>query len=327
MDRVSFWLKKIAIFALTLFLLSILLFGLERACPGDPLQAWYGDSLERMSEEEKASARTDLGLDRPVVLQYLSWAGRAAGGDWGISYKYKRPVKDVIGDYWTNSLVLGGVSFLLIFLFALLAGVYCALHENGPGDLLLSRMGVIFSSIPGFFIAMVLLAVFASCLGILPVSGVYSYGGGGLADRISHLILPVLTIVLGHAGYYGRLVRDCLVEETRKEYVLQKKASGMDPRRIVTRHCLKNARPQIIQIMALAAPHVLGGTYVAEMVFSYPGLGLLSFQAAGDRDYNMLMALTLITGAVVCLFNMAGEILSETVDPRTRAGKEADHAA
>ncbi len=322
-DWSLFILKKLGVFILTLFVLSVLLFVLERACPGDPLKAYYGGALERMSPVQKERARESLGLNRPVAVQYVSWAKNVAKGDWGLSYKYKRPVKDVVGDYWTNTLALGGISFFLLFVFSMWIGCWCALHENSPGDRLLNRLGVAFSSIPGFFIAMLMLVIFASELRILPLGGVYSYGGGGFADRVQHLILPVLTIVLGHTGYYGRLIRDRLTEETRKDYVIQKKASGMAPAVNLRRHCLKNARPQIIQIMALAAPHVLGGTYVAEMVFSYPGLGLLSFQAAGDRDYNMLMALTLITGVVICAFNMIAEIVSARIDPRTRHGLEA----
>ena len=135
-------------------------------------------------------------------------------------------------------------------------------------------------------------------------------------DRIFHLILPVTVLVLEHLWYYTYMIRNKLIEETRQEYVLLCKAKGIPRKIIMKKQCMRNIMPSMLTIMAIAVPHILGGTYVVEMVFSYPGLGVLSFEAAKYQDYNMLMALCLITGVVVLVFNIAAQIINEFIDPR-----------
>lgn len=302
-----------------LIVLSIVVFAVSRACPGDPLKSYYGDGVERMSTEEKAAARERLGLDDSLPTQYFRWADHALRGDWGLSYKYKRPVKEVIGKFWPNTLWLGGLSLVLIFLCSVLLGQYCARREDSPADRVICRAGVISGSIPVFFIALLLLLLLAVKLQLLPTGGAYSYGGGSdLPDRLRHLVLPVLTMVLSHLWYFTYLVRNKLTEEARRDYVLLCKAEGMTPKQIMRRHCLKNVMPSLLTLLAVQVQHILGGTYVVEMVFSYPGLGSLSLESAKYQDYNMLMALCLITGVVVLAANLAVQIINECIDPRMR---------
>lgn len=154
---------------------------------------------------------------------------------------------------------------------------------------------------------------------IFPTGGAYSYGmTHSLPDRIWHLVLPCAVLVLEHVGYYGLMVRNLLVEETRKDYVLLHKSQGIPREKILRKYCMKNILPGMIPAMTMAVPHILGGTYVVEMVFGYPGLGTLAFESALYKDFNVLMAVTLLTGALVIFCNMLGEVLSAAIDPRMR---------
>lgn len=316
-ERSIYILKKLAQMAVALILLSVAVFIIARACPGDPLLAYYGDGVEHMSSAEKLAARQRLGLDDSLLQQYIRWAGDLFQGDLGLSYQYKQPVLSVIGGVWVNTLILGLVSYVLTFGLAIALGMFCALREDRTADRIICKVGVISANIPSFFLALLLILVFAVNLHLLPAGGAYSLGEKyNFWDRVVHLILPAAVMVLQHLWYYAYLVRNKLIEETRKDYVLLCKAEGIPRQTIMKRHCFRNILPSLLVIMAISVPHILGGTYVVEMVFSYPGLGTLSFESAMYQDYNMLMALTLLTGAVVLIFNMAAQALGQWIDPR-----------
>lgn len=316
--KIKYAAGKMVQMVIALVLLSAAVFVLARLCPGDPLKAWYGDGIEHMSEVEKDAAREKLGLNDSMATQYLRWGENLTRGDLGISYQYKQPVTGIIGKMWPNTLILGLTAYILTFTLSICLGCFCALREGRPIDRIICRVGVISANIPAFFLALVLLLIFAVNLKILPAGGAYSYGeSGNLTDRILHIILPVTVLVLEHLWYYAYMIRNKLIEETRQDYVLLCKAKGMSRRRILCTRCLKNIMPSLAVIMAISVPHILGGTYVVESVFAYPGLGTLSFQSAMYQDYNMLMALCLLTGAVVLVFNLLAQLLGEFLDPRT----------
>lgn len=306
-------------FALSVFLLSVLVFILSRLAPGDPLYAYYGDRVEKMSMEEQEAARERLELNEPIYVQYARWVRGAVCGDFGISYKYKRDVKEVIAGRLGNTLLLGGLGFGIIFVLALFLGLFCAWREDKRADRLVCGIGTITSCIPDFWLSLLLILVFSVWLGWLPSSGAYSVGAErDLADRGRHLILPLAVVVLGHLWYYAYLVRNRLLEETRADYVLLARMKGLSGKQVLYRHCLRNALPSYLSMMAIAFPHILGGTYVAETVFSYPGIGSLAYESARYQDYNLLMLISLMTGAMVIFGNMLAKLLNERIDPRMR---------
>lgn len=316
-EKLIYLLKKIGQVLIVLLLLSIAVFVIARLCPGDPLKAYYGDGAEHMSEMEKDAARERLGLNDSMATQYFRWFENLTEGNLGLSYKYKQPVTAVIGNVWLNTLLLGIIAYLATFALAIALGMFCALREDRPADRIICRIGTISANVPSFFLALLLILVFSVNLGILPSGGAYDLGkSGDWLNRAVHLILPVSVLVLQHLWYYAYMVRNKLVEETRKDYVLLCKAEGIPRRTILCHHCFRNIMPSMLVIMAISLPHILGGTYVVEMVFGYPGLGTLSFEAAMYQDYNMLMALTMLTGGSVLIFNMLAQVLSERIDPR-----------
>ena len=311
---------KIISVILSIFLLSAAVFYMARLAPGDPLVSYYGDRAEKMSPKEREWAEEKLGLNDPVTVQYVRWLGRAFHGDFGISYKYKADVLEVIKERVGNTLVLGGIGLFLTIGLSLLLGVLCAWQEDGMLDRVICKVGTVTSCIPEFWLSLVLLLIFAVNLRWLPSGGAYTIGTeAGAADRIRHLILPVAAAVLSHLWYYAYMVRNKLLEEVRADYVLLARAKGLRKRNILFGHCLWNMLPSYLSIMAISVPHILGGTYIVEMVFSYPGLGTLSFESARYQDYNLLMCLCLMSGILVILCNMAAQAINEKIDPRMKA--------
>ncbi len=324
-------IKKAVQLVLSLLVLSIIVFFVSRLAPGDPLKAYYGEAVERMSAEQLTAAEERLGLNDPLIVQYADWLANALRGDFGISYQYKQPAADVIGQVFGNTVALAMISFILIFILGLLLAVFCVRREGRPIDKVICRIGVATNSIPEFFVALILILIFSVSLNILPQSGANSVGMGSVnlgtggafgltvfMDRIVHLVLPVGAIVISHLWYCTYLMRNKLSDEMSKDYILMLKVKGLSERQIIYRHCLKNIMPACISIMAIFLPHLLGGAYVIEMVFSYPGLGRLGVESAQLHDYNMLMLICLITGAMVITANMIAQIINEKLSPEMK---------
>lgn len=327
-DRIEYGAVMMVRMAVLMVMLSIIIFVIADKCPGDPLKSYYGDGAERLSIEERQAAEERLGLDQPLPVRYFKWAKNFIRGDLGLSYKYKQPVAEVIGSMWLNTLILGGIAYVITFGLAIWLGKFCALHEDSMADRIICKIGVVSGNIPAFTMALLLILIFSVNLRIFPAGGAYTYGmSGSIVDRLYHLVLPVTVLVLEHLWYYAYMIRNKLVEETRQDYVLLCKAEGMPRRAILNKSCMRNILPSLLVMMAISVPHILGGTYVVETVFAYPGLGTLSFESAMYKDYNMLMALCMVTGLVVLVFNMMAKVINEFIDPRMQYEKTSEEVA
>ena len=321
-NRVIYYGKKFLVFLLSVLILSAVVFYVSRLAPGDPLVSYYGERTEKMSPQEREWAMNKLGLNEPIHVQYVKWLEQAFHGNFGISFKYKQDVLQVISGRIVNTLLLGGIGFLLIFAGSLLLGILCAWNEDGWVDRILCKIGTISSCIPEFWLSIVLILVFAVTLRILPSSGAYSTGkADDVGDRILHLIMPLIIVTLEHLWYYAYMIRNKILEEVRADYVLLAKSKGVTKRTILFKHCLRNVLPAYLSIMAIAVPHVLGGTFVVESVFSYPGIGALSYESARYHDYNLLMLLCIMSGVLVIFCNMLSQIINEHIDPRMKANE------
>lgn len=322
MRSILYYGKKLLAFFFSIFVLSLLVFYISRLTPIDPLRAYYGEHAEKMSVEEKEQARERLGLNDPIYVQYIKWVQHALHGDFGISYQYKQDVMEVIGLRIGNTLILGGIGFILIFVGSLVLGMFCAWYEERWPDRLLCKLGTVISCIPEFWFSLVLILIFCVTLRWLPSSGAYSVGNAdNAADRILHLVLPMAVVLSDHLWYYAYMIRNKLLEEVRADYVFLGKSCGLTKRHILFRHCLKNVLPSYISIMAVSVSHILAGTYIVETVFAYPGIGTLSYESARMADYNMLMVLCIMTGIIVIFCNMIGQIINERIDPRIRTNE------
>lgn len=315
-NMILFFGKKLVVFAVSMFVLSLTVFYVARFAPGDPLVSYYGDRVEKMSQEEREKAEERLGLREPVHIQYVKWLENAVHGDFGISYKYKRNVLEVIQGRLFNTLVLGGVGFILIFGLALLLGILCVWFEERLVDRIICQIGVVTSCIPEFWFSLVLILIFSVWLKVFPSSGAYSMGRSqDVGDRIFHLILPMTIVVTSHLWYYAYMIRNKLLEEVRADYVLLAKAKGLGKAEILLGHCLRGIMPSYLSLMAVSVSHILGGTYMVEMVFSYPGIGTLSYESARYKDYNLLMILCIFSGAIVILCSIIAQAINERIDP------------
>lgn len=317
--------KKLLSLVLSGLLLSLAAFYIARLAPGDPLVSYYGDRVEKMSPEERSRAEEKLGLHEPIHIQYARWLQGAVKGDFGISYKYKTDVWEVIAGRLPNTMILGGVGFVLVFALAPGLGILCAWYEDRWPDRIICKLGTIISCIPEFWLSLVLILIFAVNLRWLPSSGAYSVGkAGDIPDRLLHLVLPMAITVMGHLWYYAYMIRNKLLEEVRCDYVLLARSKGLGKRSILFRHCLRNIIPSYLSLMAISVPHILGGTYIVETVFSYPGIGTLSYESARYQDYNLLMVLCIFSGMIVIVCNIVAQVINERIDPRMRESEKKE---
>ena len=197
-----YYSKKLLVFLVSVFVLSLAIFYISRLAPGDPLMSYYGERVEKMSVQEKEAAKERLGLTSPIYIQYIRWVGNAFHGDFGISFQYKQDVMEVIGQRIGFTLILGGLGFILTFAGALFLGILCVRYEDRWPDRLLCKGGTLLSCIPEFWLSLVLILIFAVNLHWLPGSGAYDVGyKTNVLNRIEHLILPLVVVVLQHLWY------------------------------------------------------------------------------------------------------------------------------
>ena len=221
-----------------------------------------------------------------------------------------------------NTLLLGGLAYALVFVLAIALALLCARFEHSALDRLICRVGTTAYYVPAFWLGVLLVLVFSVNLEWLPSSGAYSYGkAGDIADRARHLVLPLAVMVASHLWYYAYMIRNKLLDEVRRDYVLLARSKGLGRTRVLWSHCLRNVMPTVVGIMAISIPHVLSGTYVAEAVFNYPGIGLLAISSAKYHDYNLLMLMVLFTGAMVIISSLLAQSINEAIDPRIKSGE------
>lgn len=309
--------KKLLQMFITILLLVTIVFFIARLAPGDPLAAYYGAGIERLSESDRSVAMENLGLAKPLLQQYKSWLQDVAHGDWGISYKYKQDTVTIIKLFAKNTIWLSLPAYALTFLLAILLAFICVYQQGKWLDTFVCKIGIVTASIPPVWIALILILLFSVNLSWLPASGAYASGEpNNLLSRIEHLILPVTVLVLSHLWYYAYMIRNKLLSETRENYILLCRAKGLGKRTILWHHCLKNVSPTIFTMIGLSIPHLISGTYVIEKVFSYPGLGSLVFESVRYHDYNLLMLLTVLTGSIVVIVSFTVDIINRLIDPR-----------
>ncbi len=308
----------------SLCLLSVLIFVLAHAAPGDPLQSFFGNAADSLDAAQRLQALDALGLNRPLYQQYFSWLQQIFQGNWGMSLIYRMPVQHLLPLYLLNTLILGGIAFLLIAVLALILALICARFEGRLTDRLICSLGSASYFLPSFWLGVILILIFAVNLRLLPPGGAYDPGqSASLLNRSIHLLLPLAVLVLSHVWYYGALLRSRLLEELRADYILTAKACGLSSVQILISQALRTMLPFMLQLCAIALPHILGGTFVVEAVFNYPGAGLLIVQSAKGHDYNLLLALVLLSGFVMICSALLAHILSAYFDFRLRARPEA----
>lgn len=301
--------------------LSVLMFTLLVFTPGDPveLEAAANPDLE---PEDIARLRQYYGLDDPFYVRYFKWLNTVAHGDLGYSRTYMQPVTILIRQRLGNTLQLLTVAFLVAFSIGVGVGIYSALHQYSVTDYLATLLSFVGLAMPTFWQGIIFILVFAVWIPLFPAGGMLtpgvSPGGPAVIDRLWHLVLP--TLVLASAGMAGwvRYSRSSMLEVIRQDYVRTARSKGLPERAVTRKHALRNALIPIITLFALSVPGVLDGAVITETIFSWPGMGLLLFQAVLGHDHAVSMAVLLFLAVATILANLIADVMYALVDPRIR---------
>lgn len=301
---------------------TFLTFALINLIPGSPVQRLRDNP--KIRPEAAIELEKQLGLDKPWPVRYVSWLGDLARGNLGVSMYNRLPVADRIWSVIPNTLLLAVVSLTLALLVAVPLGVYSAVRHGTLFDRSASVGSVALYAMPDFWLALLLVIVFALKFKewgfpALPVGGMTDpRGGGDLRDRIEHLILPVLALSLVQIGSWSAFFRSSMLETLSQEYVRTARGKGLPNRSVMYVHAFKNAFLPLITIVGLALPGLFGGAFIIETIFAWPGMGRLTIEAVGRRDYTMIMATTLMFSVLTMASNLIADVLYATLDPRIR---------
>jgi peptide/nickel transport system permease protein len=299
-----------------LFGLTLIVFLIMALIPGDPATAILGNFA---TPENVARLNAQLGLDKPLPQQYLTWLGNLLQGDLGRSYALNRPVLDEVLERFSATLILAGAALVLCSVIGLFAGIVSAVRQFGWTDRIVTLFVLVGISTPSFFLGLMLILLFAVKLRIFPASGMYAiYGGGDLPDLLYHLALPAFTLAAVATGVIARLTRTAMLEVLRQDYIRTARAKGLSERRVVYRHAFKAALVSIIPVIGIQAGFVLGGAVYIETVFQWPGIGAMLVNAISTRDILLVQGGVLVVAASYVLFNLAADVLQTMLDPRLR---------
>jgi peptide/nickel transport system permease protein len=299
----------------TVLIVSIAVFALIRLIPGDPASLMLGD----MAEPQQISAmRTDLGLDRPLPVQFFVWAERAIGGDLGKSIATGEQVSEIVIAKFFVSAQIVVLAVVLASLIAVPAGVIAAWKQNSVTDLALIGTATVLLSIPTFWLGLLLLLFFGLKLGWLPVLGYVSITDMPAAGLL-YLVLPVMTLVIHECGVIIRMARASTLEVLRLDYITHARAKGLTERAVLWRHAFKNAFGPTWTVIGLILGHLLGGIAVIETVFTIPGLGRLMVDSIFQRDYPVIQGCLLFVALSYVLVNLFVDLLYPIFDPRVVA--------
>jgi len=309
---IRFTATRLVEIAAMLALMSFAIYGLIGLMPGDPIDLMRSAD-PRATAADVARLKAIYGLDRPLVERYLAWASAALTGDLGYSRLFAEPVLAVILPRLVNSLLLMGISFVLAFSLALVLGIAAARRPNSPLDSAVNLLSFAGISLPSFWLALILMLVFAVELGWLPASGSSAAGGG---DRFRHLILPVTTLTLANLGPYTRYVRAAMRDALVQDHIRTARAKGASEVRVVIHHALPAALIPLVTILALSCGALVSGALVTETMFAYPGMGKLVFDAVMGNDYNLALATLLLATTTTMAANLAADLAYAWLDPR-----------
>lgn len=318
----AFAVRRLGAAAFTIILVVTITFALAHLAPGEPMLA----EAERLHADPALvqRVRTEFGLDRPLTEQYARYVGNALRGNLGESFTMRRPVVAVIMERLPRTALLAGASLLVAFALGIVVAAWQASRAGSWSDGAMSAVTLVFHSTPTFWLGLVLLVVFGQWLGWLPVSGMTTaveHARMGAMARLldvgRHLILPALTLGLVQTAEVARYQRSALLDALSAEYVRAARARGLSAWAVLVRHALRSALAPVVTLAGMSVPAMLAGAVLVESVFGWPGMGRLTHEAILTRDYNLILAAGLVSGALVALGSLAADIAAHALDPRT----------
>ncbi len=310
----QFFIRRLQQLIFTLFFVSIVVFGMIHIIPGDPAATILG---EEATEKEYKALREKLGLNKPILQQYVEWISRVARGDLGISLATNVNVATTIRQRMPATLLLAFSSMIVGTLIALPTGIISALKKNTPLDYLASFFGLIGLSFPRFWVGILMIMLFSLYFGLLPPGG-YVSPFTNPSEGLRRLFLPAFTLGIALAAHLMRMTRSCVLEELSKDYVKTAKSKGLHPNNVICKHVLKNAIIPVITVLGLQIGLLIGGAVIVEQVFYWPGIGREIVTAVHDRDYPLIQGCVLMLALGYILINVIIDILYVIINPRVR---------
>jgi peptide/nickel transport system permease protein len=305
-------LRRLLMMIPVALLASVILFVLLKLTPGDPVQIQLG---ERITPENYAALRKELGLDEPMPVQYARWVQHVAQGDFGKSLRNRRPVRDEIVERLPATIQLGVAAFVLALLVAFPLGILAAVFRRSPIGFAATAFTQVGVSLPGFFYGLVLIYFFAARLQILPPGGYVPFAEDP-GEWFKRLILPALTLSLLGAAVQTRFIRSGLLDTLHQDYIRTARAKGLAEWRVIGRHALRNALIPSVTLLGLQVGAILEGAFITETIFAWPGVGRLAVQAIGARDYPIVQAVVLIAVFAFMIANLIVDVAYAYLDPR-----------
>ncbi|MGY2049034.1 ABC transporter permease [Methylobacterium sp. JK268] len=313
----TWFLGRLAALVPVLIGLTLIVFLIMAAIPGDPALALLGPYA---TPEAVARINRDLGLDRSLPVQYASWLSHVVTGDLGRSHSLNRPVLDEVTERFSATLVLAGAALLLAAFLGLALGIVSAVRQSGLVDRLATLAVLVGLSLPSFWLGLLLILLFGLRWRLLPVSGMHAITGAEtLPDLLRHLALPAVTLAVVAAGVIARLTRAAMLEVLRQDFVRTARAKGVGEGRIVLAHAFRAALVAVIPVIGTQAGFVLGGAVYVETVFQWPGIGRMLVNAIATRDILLVQGGVLVVASAYVLFNLAADLLQRLADPRIAA--------
>jgi peptide/nickel transport system permease protein len=302
------------------FAVTMLVFCLYALSPGDPVVGILGtESMARMTPEQVQLVRHQYGFDQPWYVRYLHWLKAALRGDLGYPLKGRGTVIENLRERVPPTLLLMGMAFFVALLFGLPIGVIMAIKQYSWLDYLLTIVVFANLSVPTFFIGLLFIYVFSLKLNLLPTYGMQTIGADfSVIDRLKHLVMPSSILAVYYAGAWARYIRASMLEVMRFDYVTTARAKGLGENTVILRHIFRNALLPLVTIISASLPQLLGGAIVVEMIFQWPGMGMLAYQATLARDYPILMGVLLVSAAAILVSNFIADVCYAIIDPRIR---------
>lgn len=319
----KFLLKRIGVALIVLFGVSVTVFTLIHLQPGNPYMHMINPNL---APEVVEKMLREIGYYDPIPVQYFKWVGRALTGDFGYSTQYNAPAFGIIIEALGNTILISVASFVISSILAIVIGVVTASKSNTWVDYLVTILSFVGISIPTFFFGLILVKIFGYDLAILPSSGMESLYGGytgiyRVLDVIKHMILPVSVLSLTQTATLIRYTRSSMVDALSQDYMRTAQAKGLTKNKAVWTQGLRNSMISIVTVLCMQLPSLVSGALITETVFVWPGIGTLNYNAIMNRDYMLVMGITMLIAVVIVFANILADILYVFVDPRIRLSK------
>lgn len=304
-----------------LFAVSIFSFLLIRLAPGDPSLAYVNPEMELVDLDQ---VREDMGLNEPIYSQYIKWLRNLLQGNLGYSLINDRPVFDQIVERLPATIGLMGATMIISLFVGLILGTIATANYQGPLDRGINFLAYVMMSIPSFWFALMLLILFSLKLGWLPSMGMRTIGEDSFLDLVQHAIMPIATLSLGRIASITRYIRSSMVSQLHEDYVTVSRAMGAGKLELTSKDILKNSLLPIITILGMSLPSLVGGAFVVESIFGWPGLGQLGMKAVTSYDYPLIMGTTMLSASMLIIGNLISDILYAVVDPRIRGAIQSE---